>query len=175
MNFRCTVFLSPSPKHRPLYMAKHNGQLDKSGLGASACDHLEALNKSLQHRLSGSVSHLIYFLVQFDHSVKNTQTETKFSPRSPRFWFDYPHTIPCRIISLVLETERQVVHFEDSSFTNPFFFPQNVTVEGECVTARRENALQTVLKFLLAQTAQLSVRRLSWQHQNLILLLYLRA
>lgn len=67
------------------------------------------------------------------------------------------------IISLVLGGG--VVHFEDSSFKSPFFFPQHVTVEGECVTARLENASLTVLKFLLTQTARPSVRTLSWKHQ----------
>lgn len=66
-------------------------------------------------------------------------------------------------ISLVLGGG--VVHVEDCSLKSPFFFPQHVTVEGECVTARLENALLTVLKFLLTQTAQPSVRTLSWKHQ----------
>lgn len=117
-------------------------------------------------------------LVQLDHSAKSTFfyiLKEKSLRRSPWFWFDYPCTILRTIISLVFGGERWIVRVEDSSFKNPFFFPQNVTVEGECVTARLENASQTVLKFLLAQTAQPSVRRLSWEHQKLISLLSLDA
>lgn len=152
-------------------------QLGNSGLASSACAYLGSLKKVVSaevfwfcfppYILSGPIwsqSKNHFFL----------HTEGKNSPRSLWFWFDYPRTILHTIISLVLGGERWVVHFEGSSFKNPFFFPQNVTVEGECVTARLENASQTVLKVLLAQTAQPSVR-LSWEYQKLILLLYLDA
>lgn len=146
-------------------------QLGNSGLSVSACDQLGSFEQIISAEASWFC--FLSFILSGPSSAKTTfflHTEGKFSPRGPWFWFDYPCTILRIIISVVLGRERWVsCTFWSSSFKNPFFFPQNVTVEGECVTARLENASQTALNFLLAQTAQPSVRWLSWEHQKLIL------
>lgn len=48
-------------------------------------------------------------------------TKRKISPSCSWYWFEYSHTIPSIIISRVLGGG--VIHFEDSSFKSPFFFP----------------------------------------------------